>query len=111
LHTTGAKTGQARTASVAYSRDGDTYLIVASNGGDPRSPGWYYNLKANPDVEINVGPKRFGVSARPVLPGDPGLCPAVADRQREFQRPLRGLPAQSATAVPGAGTDCPQGPA
>jgi F420H(2)-dependent quinone reductase len=39
LHTTGAKTGQARTTSVAYSRDGDAYLIVASRGGDPRSPG------------------------------------------------------------------------
>jgi deazaflavin-dependent oxidoreductase (nitroreductase family) len=44
---------------------------VASKGGDPRSPGWYYNLKANPDIEINVGPKRFEVTARPVLPGDP----------------------------------------
>jgi deazaflavin-dependent oxidoreductase (nitroreductase family) len=71
LHTIGAKTGQARSTSVVYFRDGDTYLIVASKGGDPRSPGWYHNLKANPDVEINVGPKRFGVTARPVLPGDP----------------------------------------
>jgi F420H(2)-dependent quinone reductase len=71
LHTIGAKTGQARSTSVVYFCDGDTYLIVASKGGDPRSPGWYYNLKANPDVEINVGPKRFGVTARPVLPGDP----------------------------------------
>jgi deazaflavin-dependent oxidoreductase (nitroreductase family) len=52
-------------------RDGDAYLIVASNGGDPRSPGRYYNLTANPDVEIIVGPKRFGVTARPVLPSDP----------------------------------------
>jgi len=34
-------------------------------------PGWYHNLRKNPDVEINVGPKRFGVTARPVLPGDP----------------------------------------
>jgi len=66
----GAKTGQARTTSVAYARDDDAYLIVASKGGDPRSPGWYHNLKANPDIEINVGPKRFGVTARPVLPGD-----------------------------------------
>ncbi|MDT7598808.1 MAG: hypothetical protein QOK26_885 [Pseudonocardiales bacterium] len=71
LHTIGAKTGQARSTSIAYFRDSDAYLIVASKGGDPRSPGWYYNLKANPDVEINVGPKRFGVTARPVLPGDP----------------------------------------
>ena len=71
LHTVGAKTGTARTASLTYARDGKDYLIVASKGGDPKAPGWYHNLKANPNVEINVGPKRFGVTARPVLPADP----------------------------------------
>jgi deazaflavin-dependent oxidoreductase (nitroreductase family) len=71
LHTVGAKTGIARTASLIYARDGGDYLIVASKGGDPKAPGWYHNLKANPDVEINVGPKRFGVTAKPVLPDDP----------------------------------------
>jgi F420H(2)-dependent quinone reductase len=71
LHTVGAKTGQARTTSLTYARDGDAYLIVASKGGDPKSPGWYHNLKANPKVEINVGPKRFGVTAKPVLPDEP----------------------------------------
>jgi deazaflavin-dependent oxidoreductase (nitroreductase family) len=71
LHTVGAKTGKARTTSLTYARDGDAYLIVASKGGDPRSPGWYHNLKANPNVEINVGPRRFAVTAQPVLPGDP----------------------------------------
>jgi F420H(2)-dependent quinone reductase len=71
LHTVGAKTGVARTASLTYARDGGNYLIVASKGGDPKAPGWYHNLKANPNVEINVGPKRFGVTAKPVLPDDP----------------------------------------
>jgi len=71
LHTVGAKTGQARTTTLSYARDGDDYLVVASKGGDPKSPGWYHNLKANPDIEINVGPKRFAVTARPVLPDDP----------------------------------------
>lgn len=71
LHTVGAKTGQARTNSLTYARDGDSYLIVASMGGAPRSPGWYHNLKAHPDVEINVGPRRLAVTARPVLPDDP----------------------------------------
>ncbi|OBF09338.1 nitroreductase [Mycobacterium sp. ACS4054] len=71
LHTVGAKTGQARTAALTYAKDGDDYLIVASKGGDPRAPGWYHNLRKNPDVEINVGPKRFAVTARPVLPDDP----------------------------------------
>ncbi|OBK91457.1 nitroreductase family deazaflavin-dependent oxidoreductase [Mycolicibacter sinensis] len=71
LHTVGAKTGQPRTSTLSYARDGDTYLIVASMGGAPRSPGWYHNLKARPDVEINVGPQRVRATARPVLPDDP----------------------------------------
>ena len=71
LHTVGAKTGKPRSTALTYARDGDDYLIVASKGGDPRAPGWYHNLKANPEVEVNVGPKRFAVTARPVLPGDP----------------------------------------
>jgi F420H(2)-dependent quinone reductase len=71
LHTIGAKTGLQRTTSLTYARDGEDYLIVASKGGDPRSPGWYHNLKAKPDVDINVGPRRFPATARPVLPDDP----------------------------------------
>lgn len=71
LHTVGAKTGLARTSALSYAEDGDSYLVVASNGGDPRAPGWYHNLKADPRVEINVGPRRFPVTAQPVLPSDP----------------------------------------
>jgi F420H(2)-dependent quinone reductase len=71
LHTVGAKTGKERTNTLTYARDGDAYLVVASKGGDPKAPGWYHNLKANPNVEINVGPKRFAVAAKPVLPDDP----------------------------------------
>ena len=71
LHTVGAKTGLPRTSSLSYARDGDSYLVVASNGGDDRAPGWYHNLKAQPRVEINVGPRRFAVTAEPVLSTDP----------------------------------------
>jgi deazaflavin-dependent oxidoreductase (nitroreductase family) len=70
LHTVGAKTGQPRTTSLTYARDGDSYLIVASKGGDERNPGWYHNLRKHPDCEINVGPKRFAVTARKVGPDD-----------------------------------------
>jgi len=71
LHTVGAKTALPRTNSLSYARDGGAYLVVASNGGDRRAPGWYHNLKANPAVEINVGPRRFPVAAQTVLPDDP----------------------------------------
>lgn len=71
LHTVGAKSGLERTNSLAYYREGDDYLVVASNGGERRSPGWYHNLKANPNAEINVGPKRFAVTAELLLPDHP----------------------------------------
>lgn len=71
LHTVGAKTGLPRTHSLSYARDGADYLVVASNGGDRRSPAWYHNLKANPRVEINVGRRRFAATASTVLPDDP----------------------------------------
>jgi deazaflavin-dependent oxidoreductase (nitroreductase family) len=70
LHTVGAKTGAERSSSLAYARDGDSYLVVASKGGAPQSPGWYHNLKANPEVEVNVARRRFKASARPVTPDD-----------------------------------------
>jgi deazaflavin-dependent oxidoreductase (nitroreductase family) len=78
LHTVGAKTGKSRSTTLTYARDGDDYVVVASKGGDPKAPGWYHNLKANPNVEINVGPQRFRVTAHPVTPDD-------ADYQRLWQ--------------------------
>jgi F420H(2)-dependent quinone reductase len=71
LRTVGAKTGQQRTNALSYAKDGSTYVIVASMGGAPRSPGWYHNLRAQPDVEIQIGTRRRPVTARAVLPGDP----------------------------------------
>ena len=71
LHTVGAKTGLPRTNTLSYARDGDDYLVVASNGGDDRAPGWYHNLTARPEVEINVGTTRSAATATAVLPDDP----------------------------------------
>lgn len=71
LHTVGAKTGRQRTNTLSYFPDGGSYYVVASKGGDPKAPGWYHNLKANADVEINLGPQRLAVTATPLLPGDP----------------------------------------
>src|ERR1700681_1458096 len=56
LHTVGAKTGKPRTTSLSFARNAENDLIVASIGGARRAPGWYHNVKANPDIEINVGP-------------------------------------------------------
>jgi deazaflavin-dependent oxidoreductase (nitroreductase family) len=50
----GAKSGVDRVNPVAYYRDGDRLVVVASKGGAPTHPDWYYNLKANPDVSVEV---------------------------------------------------------
>jgi deazaflavin-dependent oxidoreductase (nitroreductase family) len=71
LRSVGAKTGEPRTNALTYAKDGETFLVVASNGGAKRSPGWYHNLRKSPDTEIQVGTRKLAVHARPVLPGDP----------------------------------------
>jgi deazaflavin-dependent oxidoreductase (nitroreductase family) len=70
LHTVGAKTGQPRTSTLTYAKDGASYLIVASYGGNDKYPAWYHNLRKHPNVEINLGSKRFPVTARKVTPDD-----------------------------------------
>lgn len=71
LRTTGRKTGQIRTNSLVYAEDGDRYLVVASKGGDPKAPAWLLNLRATPEVEVQVGRTRFRASASEIAAGDP----------------------------------------
>ena len=54
LTTKGARTGELRTTPVAYTRDGDDYVIVASKSGADSHPAWYHNLLANPQATIEV---------------------------------------------------------
>jgi F420H(2)-dependent quinone reductase len=66
LTSVGAKTGKLRkTALMRVEHDGD-YAVVASLGGAPRHPVWYYNLKANPLVELQDGPTKRDYRAREV---------------------------------------------
>jgi deazaflavin-dependent oxidoreductase (nitroreductase family) len=58
LTTTGRKSGQERSCMLTSPLQvGDTYVIVASRGGDDHHPAWYLNLEANPDVQVAVGGK------------------------------------------------------
>jgi len=65
LTTTGRKSGQPRTAPVLYLADGERFVVINTNAGNQKTPAWSLNLKANPDAEVEVGRKRFGVRARP----------------------------------------------
>jgi deazaflavin-dependent oxidoreductase (nitroreductase family) len=63
LHTTGAKSGKERVNPLAYIRDDDKLAIVASKGGAPTNPDWYYNILAHPEVKVEVGTDVFNAKA------------------------------------------------
>jgi deazaflavin-dependent oxidoreductase (nitroreductase family) len=63
LHHVGAKSGADRINPLVYNRDGDRYVVFASKAGAPTNPDWYHNLKAHPEVTIEVGTETIGVRA------------------------------------------------
>jgi deazaflavin-dependent oxidoreductase (nitroreductase family) len=71
LRTTGRRSGVTRTNGLVYARDGDDYLVVASNGGADRPPAWLHNLLANPDVEIQIAREHRQGTATVFEPTDP----------------------------------------
>jgi deazaflavin-dependent oxidoreductase (nitroreductase family) len=71
LRTTGRRSGQTRTNGLVYARDGQDYLVVASNGGAEKAPAWLHNLRAKPEVEIQIGRDRQPATARVVERSDP----------------------------------------
>ena len=77
LHHIGARTGKPRINPVMYLKDRERYIIFASKGGADTNPDYYYNLKAHPDIQIEVGDKTIDVRAEEVT----GL-----ERDRLFER-------------------------
>src|ERR1051325_2475684 len=63
LHTQGAKTHEERINPVAYVKDDGRFVVIASKGGAPTNPNWYYNLVANPFVTVEVGTEQFQARA------------------------------------------------
>lgn len=63
LTTTGRKSGEPRTVTLAYMVDGESYVIVASNGGSDRHPVWWLNLLKNPRAQVQVGDRTLTVEA------------------------------------------------
>ncbi|HEY6202107.1 MAG TPA: nitroreductase family deazaflavin-dependent oxidoreductase [Candidatus Limnocylindria bacterium] len=96
LTTKGAKTGDDRTSPLAYSRDGDRLVIIASKGGAPAHPAWYHNLRTHPDVTVEIGPEKF--RARALVAGEPerrrlydqhaAKMPAFADYEKKTTRKI-----------------------
>jgi deazaflavin-dependent oxidoreductase (nitroreductase family) len=83
LHTVGAKSGQERINPVAYVTDGDRLVIIASKGGAPTNPDWYYNILAHPLVTVEVGTEQF--QARAAVASEP-------ERTRLFNKMVAMMP-------------------
>jgi deazaflavin-dependent oxidoreductase (nitroreductase family) len=66
LHHVGAKSGNRRETPLVHLPDGERVVLAASMGGNPKNPAWYHNLRANPDVEVEVAGRRRPVRARVV---------------------------------------------
>ena len=63
LHHVGARSGKDRINPLVYNRDGDRYVVFASKAGAPTNPDWYHNLKAHPNITIEVGTDTIDVVA------------------------------------------------
>jgi deazaflavin-dependent oxidoreductase (nitroreductase family) len=83
LHTLGARSNQPRINPLAYFKDGDNYVIIASKGGAPTNPDWYYNILAHPDVTFEVGTAQFKAQA---------TVPQRPERDRIFTDVARQAP-------------------
>jgi deazaflavin-dependent oxidoreductase (nitroreductase family) len=83
LHHTGAKSGKSRINPLAYQADGGRYVIFASKAGAPTNPDWYYNLKAHPNVSIEVGTDTIDVLASEA---------SGEERERLFRTQVECLP-------------------
>ena len=66
MQTIGAKSGQVRTIPLVYSTDGDRLVVIASKGGAPTNPDWYFNLVTHPEITVEVGAETFKVNATEV---------------------------------------------
>jgi deazaflavin-dependent oxidoreductase (nitroreductase family) len=63
LTTTGRRSGQPRTSALIYIKDGQRWVVVASNGGSDHPPSWLLNLQAHPGVGVQIGLKKFSAQA------------------------------------------------
>jgi len=79
----GAKSGRTITLPLAYSKDGNRFVVIASYAGAPHNPSWYHNLVAHPDVTIELGSEKFSAKAS-VAQG--------AERDRLFKQQADQLP-------------------
>jgi proline iminopeptidase len=96
LTTTGRKSGEKFIFPLFYGMTGNSYIVVASKGGAPEHPGWYRNILANPEVEVQVGTLKTKARARTATGEERAqlwekalkFWPPYADYQRKTEREI-----------------------
>ena len=85
LTTIGRKSGQPRTAPLIYLRRGDSFVVVASQGGSAKNPAWYLNLRDNPQVTIQIGKEKHDLVARTATEAERAeLWPDLVDTYADY---------------------------
>jgi deazaflavin-dependent oxidoreductase (nitroreductase family) len=97
LTATGRRSGCPRTVLVQFFPDGPDMVVVAANSGMPTHPGWYLNLKACPDVRVEVEGRAFRARAEELSPAEaasfwPRVLEAAPDYARYRRRTSRVIP-------------------
>jgi deazaflavin-dependent oxidoreductase (nitroreductase family) len=96
LTTTGRRTRRPRTWPLTYLLNGDRLIVIASNGGQPNHPAWYLNLRATPQVSVQLGDRVRAMVAQ-TAEGDERArlwsrvveeYPAYAEYQRKTDRQI-----------------------
>ena len=96
LHTVGRRSGKPRVNPMMYLKDGERFLVFASKGGADTHPDWYFNLKAHPDIQIEVGDDTVDVRAKEVTGSErdtlygrqAALYPRFAEYQQKTKRTI-----------------------
>lgn len=92
--TTGAKSGRTLTSPLSYTPDGDSFIVMASAGGSPTLPAWAHNLRAHPEITLEVSAKTFPARAVETIGPDrdwafelmTSSLPRFADYQASVER-------------------------
>ena len=92
LHTLGRKSGKNYATSLSYYRDGDAYLVVASNWGKEYHPDWFYNLMVHPRTNIQVEATSILVDAHQAQGAEyKRLWELVTRQNRQYLQYQKGL--------------------
>jgi F420H(2)-dependent quinone reductase len=85
LTTRGRKSGKTRVVPVVPFVEGEQTYVIASMGGQPQHPAWFFNLEANPDVDVQTGDERWRAHAEVLSPEErAAIWPKITARYANF---------------------------